>query len=73
MKSYIVEGKDKILEALNMLGDESSETALLKSLVTNAKLGWTLIMSVSRKGDSGYSFHLRVGKLSIHHYQGPDA
>jgi hypothetical protein len=69
MKNYLVEGKDKILEALEMLGGESSETALLKSLVTNAKLGWTLIMSISRRGDSGHTFHLRVGKMSISHYQ----
>ncbi|MNL74042.1 hypothetical protein D3C87_1996000 [compost metagenome] len=69
MKNYIVEGKDKVLETLKMLGDGSLEVDLLMSLVKEAKLGWTTVMSISRRGDSGYTFHLRVGKMSIAHYQ----
>jgi hypothetical protein len=72
MRSYIVEGKDKVLEALRMLGDDSHEMVLLKQAVDGAKEGWPTIMSISRKGDSGHSFHLRVGKLSIHYYQDPE-
>lgn len=69
MKNYVVEGKDKILETLRMLADESIETDLLKSLLNEVKEETHTVMSVSRRGDSGWSFHLRVGSLSLHHYQ----
>lgn len=71
MKNYVVEGKDKVFETLRMLGDDSHEMTLLKSVVEGAKEGWNTVMSISRRGDSGYTFHLRVGKLSLHHYQVP--
>jgi hypothetical protein len=69
LKNYIVEGTDKILEALKILGDDSTEMKLLVALVRDSKVGLTNVMSVSRRGDSGHTFHLRIGKMSIHHYQ----
>jgi hypothetical protein len=69
MKNYIVEGTDKILEALNMLGDNSIEMDLLKSMVKESKVGLTNVMSIGRRGDAGHTFHLRIGKMSIAHHQ----
>jgi hypothetical protein len=67
MKNYIVEGADKILEALNILADNSMECDLLKSVVKEGREK-NPVMSISRRGDSGHTFHLRVGKMSIAHY-----
>jgi hypothetical protein len=71
LKSHIVEGGDKVLEALRVIGDDSYEMATLTQMVEMARLGWNVVLSVSRIGDSGHSLHLRAGKLSIHYYQKP--
>lgn len=68
IKTYVVEGKDKVLEMLEIMGGSGVENDLVISLVKEAKLGWTIAMSVTPLSDGGYSFNLRVGKLNIHHY-----
>jgi hypothetical protein len=69
MKNYNIEGREEVLNALKMLGNGSMEVDLMMSMVKEAKLGWTTVMTISRRGDSGNTFHLRCGKLSVTHYQ----
>lgn len=67
-KSYVIEGKHKVLETLELMGGDGTENALVMSLVKEAKEGWPCVMSATPIHEGGYSFNLRVGKLTINHY-----
>ena len=67
-RQYLLQGREKTIEALRMFGDGSQNLDLIKNLLDEVKDEASVVASVRRVGDNGHSFSIRIGNTTIHHY-----